>query len=483
MKTLLLFPGKELKKLFYLDSNYYFVDEFGWWILDEEKANRFCIKLSEIELNPALFDINLRKQIYHWMPIWTRWIGDSTSYENMRIETIILIQKFSTLLIKYNIKLAIFHTGIPHHVDTSILTISCENCKIQQLFLYAQVFDGRLLPLSFIDNIVNRKSITFDISNTKYEKIIDEFIKNKLGGNPPKTNTIVSTSKKNYLKSLIKATIFYLKLFLIKNFRKNNKEIKWTFLFKPFNFLETLNVLKNQKDFLAYYNKVKYSISDSINFINNNVNKIVIAAHYQPEATTFPEGNQYSNHIEIILTLRKIGFSGIISYKEHPASWMYYDDFIGLTRVGIYRSKRYIEILEELNIKILHEKTDLKLSNKFKYNYIPVTITGTIAIERSLAGLHTIVAGEPWYKGMPGVINLKTIDKLIDIPDSWLIPDQILAFEAKSFLLNKLNNHTIINVPGIGNGLLMNDKKSKFEFKNEINNLIKNLTEKNEKNN
>ena len=46
----------------------------------------------------------------------------------------------------------------------------------------------------------------------------------------------------------------------------------------------------------------------------------MIAAHFQPEATSFPEGENYYNHISINRKLRSLGYKEEIFYKEHPAS-------------------------------------------------------------------------------------------------------------------------------------------------------------------
>ena len=42
-------------------------------------------------------------------------------------------------------------------------------------------------------------------------------------------------------------------------------------------------------------------------------------------------------------------------------------------------------------------------------DFIPITISGTIAMERAFNGLHTIVSGDIWYLKMPGVIHLDQI--------------------------------------------------------------------------
>ena len=51
--------------------------------------------------------------------------------------------------------------------------------------------------------------------------------------------------------------------------------------------------------------------------------KLLIAAHYQPEATSFPEGWDYHTHIDIVLKIRSLGYSDSIFYKEHYGTKFY----------------------------------------------------------------------------------------------------------------------------------------------------------------
>ena len=45
-------------------------------------------------------------------------------------------------------------------------------------------------------------------------------------------------------------------------------------------------------------------------------------------------------------------------------------------------------------------------------NFIPITINGSIAIERALMGYSTIYCGNVVWKGMPGTIHIDKIKNL-----------------------------------------------------------------------
>ena len=201
--------------------------------------------------------------------------------------------------------------------------------------------------------------------------------------------------------------------------------------------------------------------------------QLLIAAHYQPEATSFPEGWDMGNHVDIVLELRKRGYAEDIWYKEHPASFMYTADIIKFTRVGTSRSIAYYEQLEQLGCKFIGHRTLLPIEGEMQF--MPVTISGTIAIERSLAGLHTIVTGYPWYKGLPGTLQLTDLDSLTEIKEEWVTPDPELAQQAFEFLDKVLGRKTMTNTLGFGTGKPLSDDGDREVFLKEFDVLLNSL--------
>jgi hypothetical protein len=475
MNTLISFPEKIVFTEYYTNTNIIFIDETGWWIYDklDNKRKSHPIGFSKFFSLNTINPSGLRESLNWWSPIWTRWMAKSFKYELYRISSIEIIDNIVNDLHFLQMRSSLINTGVPHHVDTSLLQLALSFAKIPQIFLYSNVIDGRLIPLIQNKSIFDRRIITSNISKIDYEDKLILFLNNRIAGNTPILNTKITSYKKN-----IYLSIFYSIYLFSRNYLKtlissrSSKIIKWSNFYHEINIFESINLMKVQRNFLKLYDKTKLNINESFNLINNNNAKIIIAAHYQPEATSFPEGGNFSNHIEIIMKIRSLGYNELIGYKEHPATWMYIDNIIGPTRVGIYRSKEYLNQLTRLKCVFIHEKYTLPISKNKIQNYIPITISGTIAIERSLLGLHTIVAGEPWYKGLPGIIMLSNLTSLRQIPSEWLRHSPIIEIQAKNFLLKLLNNSTITNSIGVGTGILTTDLKLVNIFKNEFNQLL-----------
>lgn len=478
MKLLISFPDKILFSEYYYNFNIVFLDESGWFIYDDKKNTRqwhpigFSKKKSFVSINPE----GLRELLNWWSPIWTRWVSNSFNYELYRINALEIIDDIVHDLNELKIRYSIINTGVPHHIDSSLLQISLSYSNISQIFLYSIVLDGRLIPLVQSKSIFDRNILSLKLTNLNYDPILLEFINNKIDGKTPKINTKITKVKKSFYFSLFLLFIEYSKKTLLKisNFNSKQKE-NWTKFYNEISFFESFKLLLYQKKYLNHYDSCKLSITDTYNFINEGKIKLIITAHFQPEATSFPEGGRYSNHIEIIMKIRSLGYEDIIGYKEHPATWMYRDKVVGITRVGIYRSKKYLDHLLNLGCLMLDEKYNLPINGYNSNKYVPVTISGSIAIERSLLGLHTIVAGEPWYKGLPGIITLNELSMLKSIPDEWVSYSPEIKQQAKEFLLSKLNNSTLNNTIGIGTGIKIENEIEVKQFKDEFDNLLNNI--------
>ena len=473
---LIAFPGKEIKQIFYHDPQYVFFDEYGWWHLEDDGVRKM-VKIS-IDDFSKISDIDIpdiRKKIQWWSPIWTRWCGSAEEYEVMRGRTVSLVAGIVYGLKKSCVKFAIFCTNAPHHYDSSVVSIACEVGEVRQIYLSTNVFDNELLPLSQLGGVKTRKTVGTKLRNKDYGILISAFIENKRNNKIPSTGIKLSWWKSSYAFA-----IFWLIVWRLRNniqnlakkiiFKDNKKQV-WISL-KDYNTLSFFKILSNQKKFLNRYLELQVSSIETNILTGSSVPALLIAAHSQPEATSFPEGGEYTNHVDIALTCRLKGYKGDLLYKEHFATANYVDKYIGLTRVGLYRSLDYIEDLSNIGCVFLSSSVRLSINQAQCKWYVPVTISGTIAIERSLAGLCTIVAGEPWFNGLPGVVRLSDIVSMEKIEDSWVIPQESIAVAAFNFLIDKLENRTIINVPGIGTGVADPNIKKYREFESQIRTLI-----------
>ena len=103
----------------------------------------------------------------------------------------------------------------------------------------------------------------------------------------------------------------------------------------------------------------------------------------------------------------------------------------------MHRSSNYYRTLRALGCSFLPDDFEIIENDKV----LPITITGSIAFERSLALKRTIVAGYPWYGTMPGVVGF---DDFLSNP-SFENSAEVLAAEFRDYILNLLNFRTFPN--------------------------------------
>lgn len=472
-------PNENIKNIFLKDPNVIFIDHNGFWKYSEKNSKRVLLPFLADSFFDDSFGIpDIKKKLNWWMPLFTRWVPNADRYELIKDELLILIFEIIKMFKLYKINSVVFFTSIPHHLPSAVISIVAQFSKIKQIFLYFQIINGRLLPIEQIGEIDNRYPIKYDLNEIKCSDNLKFFIKNKIENKQP----IYNIKERAWKKSIIVALCYLFKkeiskaLFKFNFLKERKKSIFITKNMSESSLIEDLRTINSQRLFLKKMSNSVIS-QEKVLQLKNKGPYLLLAAHFQPEATTFPEGGSYNSHIEIILELRKKKYKSNILYKEHFGSSLYLDKVVGLTKVGISRSESYVDILRDLGCIFLPQNFDLSVKDNFDW-YLPITITGTIALERSLAGLHTIYAGEPWYKGMPGTINLKDIKTLKEIPSSWLVFDPKIKKNAFEFIEKTLNHKTIANAPGIGSGIKNSSVEVNKDFEINMKKIIEKLKEK-----
>ncbi len=310
------------------------------------------------------------------------------------------VMKLASLFKENQIKALAFPTGIPHHLDSLICQVACEINCIAQVFFYPTIIDRRVLPTIIMHDITDRKIIKTNCSKyilPQNSEFILSRLQLDLGGK------VVSNFCEAQLRMIyrsFKNLYFHCKQSI---FDKRNKveDLK-----RP-NIFVKLGLMKSVSESNNFLKELCIETEEEVLILLNHatIKKqkiLVLYAHFQPESTTFPEGNIFFNHIDLITTLRESGFDDLILYKEHPAlNVLMHDEYD--TRTGCSRRIDYYQQLKELNCKFAtHAQLD-----EFKNVVLPITICGSIAIERSLKGLKTVVVGQPWFIGLPGTFTLE----------------------------------------------------------------------------
>lgn len=473
MKTVFFYYNPVQKDIYWADEAMVFFDDQGWWIL--EKGTRNLVLPDE--LMGSVHDYAstetaaLVRELRSWGPVWARWCGKGDQQELILRSALLLILAIAAGLRKLKVEVCVMHTGVSHHIDSVIFQTACQLAGVKTVFLYPEVLSTRLIPLLQQGGVEGRKSLDRKISNFAYGEEIRGFLKIKQQDLPPKNNIKVGAVASSWQWAIpylfCKDVVQMIRLLRNKLVGRKGRIGIFDFASGTYPFQFTAQAVQ-QKNALQY---LKRSTKPASYFQTQMAGgaslKLILAAHFQPEATSFPEGGDWGNHIDIALEVFQKGYKGPLLYKEHPGTSLYQEG-PNPTRVGMSRSRQYYEQLEQLGCEFIETGFKLSIDPQKNQWYLPITITGTIAIERALAGFHTIVTGYPWFKGMPGVLHLNQLESLSEIKPEWVCPDPNLASRAFEFLEEFLSEKTLVNVPGIGTGKPLAGQADKTAFANEF---------------
>lgn len=365
------------------------------------------------------------------------------------------------ILKKNDIKLVIFPTVASHHLDSLILEFAARLIGIPQIFHALSLKSNRRFPVLQRQHISDRVPLNYRISNYQVVNGVS------LSGEDSWKAPIISPAR-----SYSKTFVTFVTMLLLGKTRNLVGSLKRRLFLnlggslRPriatqidsvsdtnFTPIKRIAIGKEIELALKHWRAIRYYKSCTIQgesaFSNtptpNESNRpkcFVIAAHFQPEVSTFPEGGEFYNFIDIVLKIRSIGVTEPIIYKEHPAMFYlgarYENKLFQSFRGGCARSIEYYRQLQSLGVLFVDSSFEL-IGNQ---QVIPITITGSIAIERSLIGLKTVAMGQPYFKGLPGLISLENAVKLLK--DDYLItPDRSLAKRAENFLTKMESNVTL----------------------------------------
>lgn len=389
-----------------------------------------------------------------------RWEGCEFNSVESRCSVLSELITIYKLLKSKEYSRAIFFTPVYHHRHTFFIDIVCDFLNVARIYLYPNQIDGRLLPLIIKNGGIESRAIlkirslhAFDMSS------IDSFIARANSAKKVETyekDNLESTFYKSFLIAFI-----YVFFRAFKAFFSSKNSLKY---YSKLGVFGELYLLTRQNSFIKdFFNSTRYNLRDT-----NFHNAIVVAAHTQPEASSVPEGGCIKTHIDMIALFRESGFVGDLLYKEHPASFRYFDKYVGPTKSGLYRYKGYLSSLKSFDVKLINTDCNLLLSKDGCYPLV-ATMTGTIALERALLGLRTIVTGHPWFFECPGIIPIDDVDFSRNaFPTDWLVPDPVLANEAKHFIYSTLSLSGFANPEGIGNLHPYSSDSAHSEFFNSL---------------
>ncbi len=434
---------------------------FRWTYDGEEIISQRVQELHELHALPDII-----YKLKYLSPIFSRHFDDQPFMELNYRKIGLTIINLATVLKDKNVKVIVFPFGSNHWLEGFILELAGELVGAKLVFLYATVVDSRLLPLIQTNGIQSRKIISQEYSDFILDSDVLTKVKKTVANSHPKTLA-------NRFIPFQKISICLIFLYYVKNFfvKQNKISDAHSVEISGFKLGSEIRVLKEQnKAIKAYLKHCEKDLERIIPFSRLGDNSpdlpIVIFSHFQPEATSFPDGGKWANIIDIVSAIRASGFSGVIYYREHPALIASaklinkYPD-----RIGTARSKEFYSQLKLLNC-IFVQELDLE-----EDQYIALTMTGTIALERSLLGYKTIVTGNPWFIGMPGQISLEDfldqgsrLEKFMGDSDCAPAALDYLKFHFDKKSMSNILNQEMFN--------LSFDSKEVNEFRKDMNKLF-----------
>lgn len=426
---------------------------------------------------PGDLDIDEIKARIQWtMPLWFRWMGQADRYEDFRHSCLLFVVRLAQELRSLEVKSVVFFTGVAHHIEYSLIEAACQIAGAQQIYLYPMPFcasPSRLLPVVQHASIRDRSILALEVSDKQVRDEVIAYRDNHLAAKPPQLNEKIDRTATSYGHALARVAIFGAKEIAKAILRKNAGLVRHPIdERKDYDALSILRIVQHQKRALEYYLSGMLDEAAADRLVEEEGALPVLYAHYQPEASTFPEGGDYATHLDVVIAIRKLGYRGKILYKEHPGSWIYYSRIVGFSRVGLCRSIEYFRQLAALGCVFV--PPTYKLSEDRGRKLFPITVTGSIGIERSMVGLATCCAGLPWFRGAPGIYDLAGTfgeDGVFYDRKRW----HFEPMEGVDWFDGALSMKTINNYPGIGTGVSSGSATDKAEFLSEFGELMRRL--------
>ena len=407
-------------------------------------------------------------------PIFSRHYDDLPLMELHYRKIAFMVMQLATCLKPKQIDILLFPFSANHWIEGFILEIVGELLNLKMIFLYPTYMNFQILPLVQTNGIESRKIISLNFSNNCISN--DILIRIQEGVRKQSHIEVGNSIFMWEIKTKFLYVLYFSKIYLEKQIKNiTGYKLKQSREIKKSSLATELNILKEQIIATKYFLKIVQT--DSTNLItqiakNESMDPpIVIFAHYQPEASSFPEAGVYANTIDMVMKLRSSGYSGDIFYKEHPyILGCLYSVKKYPTRIGTARSIEYYDQLRVLGCRFINE---IPFDDK---DYFALTGTGTIALERSLRGFKSIVAGHPWYQGLPGTISLdnflyKVIEKKL------FFNQENIALVAFNYLKNRLDNKLLVNVIDKDMFNIKFEDKEIGIFREDFNNLLRLLKE------
>ncbi len=387
--------------------------------IDFYQANRgnfTDISSQEIAIEPSIISKYLK---YEKITLKMMDRMDSTGYHFNYSERTQLYYVILEFILNYFLNnkpnLIIFNES-PHSIFTYLIYAVAkeENIKILRIsptHINANTFLTGTLETqqSFFNDTYNHivKNKILDNEVINYIETINGRYEN---ATPYYMDKIISSNKENNFFKIAKSSLRALKYsFRLKernSYLKNEKEsIKSSFsnlTYAKSLIKSTLFKIKLQKEYAQY-------VKQSSAYFNLEDSFIYVPLQYQPEKSTSPEGDIFVDQYLAINMLSKLSKGKFKIYvKEHISQFS--PKLKG-------EQGRLLSFYQELSLlqNIVFVDTDISSFTLIDKSIAVSTITGTAGFESVIRGKASIIFGYPWYKNCHGVFHISNTEQLKDV--------------------------------------------------------------------
>lgn len=364
--------------------------------------------------------------------------GKPTSLNNMIIYYEKSLSYINHLFKSEKVQMCIFF-DTPHHPIDYLTFLYCKIYKISN-------YTTKKLPSNHSGELPSRRFIT---KNFPYlDSVFDQHYINFIKDLP--NSQLLSADMHEYIEeySNYSAVLYntkhlgdrwnlkYIFLYLMRRFIYQLTRLRLIDIFiKSKTYIYRLTIDRYIRyNILNYYSKMSTTPSLDEKYI-------YFPLQYQPEATTIPLGNEFSNQeLAINYILENTPEHIFLYLKEHPAYWY------KISNTDKIRESRSLDFYKRLasNNRILFVSKDFHHLKLISNSIAVVTITGTVAFESFGLNKTVFVFGQYIYSNMANAIKLpsskgakilnKISDNNVDYSNEFLAT--LYALEKVSFKVN-----------------------------------------------
>lgn len=294
----------------------------------------------------------------------------------------------------------IFFSRTPHFPWDLVIYYVSKYLNIKNLILFRTEFDDKyIIKNCFEGNLKNWVKIN---NPHQVQLNIQSFVNND--SVYIKKSKIINNENDGFFYFLFRTLKLLLKVLIFNNYQCSSFMLK-----KPNRVTIAYKIIYRfvQNYYLLFiYNYLSHKEITTSSKKKFEKNLIYFPLHFQPERSTLPEGEIFTDQLLAIKFLSSIlPKNWLIIVKEHPRQFD--KNRVDLRRINFRSAKFYNEIASINNVRLckLNQDSD-KIINDSK---IICTITGTSGFEGLKKLKPVITFGNPWYSACKNVKNIKEI--------------------------------------------------------------------------